>query len=74
MYSKNSDKNLLTFEALKSEDTHVQLRDAGRAHGVTRQAISQIASGKRKPGLRILRNLGLRPVVVYQKVGCSGGE
>jgi hypothetical protein len=36
--------------------------------GVTRQAVSQIVSGKRKPAPRILRKLGLQEIVIFQKV------
>jgi transcriptional regulator with XRE-family HTH domain len=74
MNQTETDKDLLTLDELREKLRPCNYAIMAARLGVTRQAVSQIVNGKRKPGPRILKKLGLREIVVYQKVGRSGGR
>ena len=74
MNPTETDKDLLTLDELREKFRTCNYAKLAMRLGVTRQSISQIANGRRKPGPALLRKLGLREVVAYQKVGRSGGE
>lgn len=66
------DKNLMTLDELKEKLRPCNYATIAKRLGVTRQAVSQIVNGKRRPGLRILKKLGLQEVVMYKHVRRSG--
>lgn len=75
MNSNQTDRrDLLTLDELKEKFRSCNYAALARRLDVTRQAISQIVSGKRKPGPGLLRKLGLREIVVYEKVRRADGE
>lgn len=69
-----TDKDLMTLDELIEKLRPCNYSIIAERLGVTRQAVSQIVNGKRKPGPRILKKLGLQEVVAYRQVRRSGGE
>jgi len=69
-----TETDLLTLDELREKLRGCNYAIVAERLGVTRQAVSQIVNGKRKPGPRILKKLGLQEVVAYRQVRRSGGE
>lgn len=72
-------KNLLTSKDVRAE-LRDRVKDAGsqaelaRRLGITATYVGHLLEGKRDPGLKVLRGLGLKKVVFYTDIGRGGSR
>jgi hypothetical protein len=69
-----TDKDLMTLDELREKFRPCNLAIVAERLGVSRQCVSQIVTGKRKPGRRILEKLGLQEVIVYRQIRRPNGK
>ncbi|HEY8461966.1 MAG TPA: helix-turn-helix transcriptional regulator [Blastocatellia bacterium] len=74
MNPTEADTALMTLDELREKLRPCNFAIIAERLGVTRQAVSLIVAGKRKPGPRILKKLGLQQVIAYRQIRRSGNK